>query len=176
MKVLFVSEKVIKENSIIEDNTDSKIIKITLDEIQQLELKPIIGDELYNEIESEIVKKSEDSQYEIPENIINALDIIKPFLIYGVLSQIAIPLTYKATNKGFVVKDDTSADTTSGTDLGFIINFYRSKFDAFKKRLIKDFGECSNNFMKSDLGYTTGWYINTNQKVRDLADRVVNKY
>ena len=67
MKVLFVSEKAIKENSIIEDNTDSKIIKITLDEIQQLELKPIIGDELYNEIESEIVKKSEDSQYEIPE-------------------------------------------------------------------------------------------------------------
>ena len=176
MKVLFVSEKTIKENSIIEDNTDSKIIKVSLDEIQQLELLPIIGETFYKEIESEIIKKSEDSDYEIPDKYIKALDIIKPFLIYGVLSQIIIPLTYKATNKGFVVKNDTAATTTSGTDMGFVVNFYKSKFDAYKQRLIKDFGECSNNFMRSDLGYTTGWYIKTDQKVREYADRVVNKY
>ena len=176
-KVLFVSERTIKDSSIIEETLDSKILKVSTLEIQELELKPIIGKKLYIEIEDEIVKKSQDNSYEIPEKYLDMLESIKPFIVYGVLTTIIIPLTYKATNKGFAVKNDTNADVQSGRDLQYIMNFYKSKFDAYKNRLIEEFGKhCSTDFMEKDLGQTTGWYIQNKGKIRNRVDRIVNKY
>lgn len=176
-KILFISERSIKDSSIIEQNTDSKIVRLTVAEVQDLELLPILGKTLYSELEEEIVKKSEDSSYEIPDNYLDMLDIIKPFLIYGTLTYIAVPLTYKATNKGLAVKNDTNASVTDGSDLQYVINYYSKKFDAYKNRLIDEFGKyCSTDFMTKDLGYSTGMYIQNNQKRRERLERVAYKY
>lgn len=176
-KVIFVSERTIKENSIIEENTDSKILRITTLEVQDLELKPIIGKTLYLELEEEVRKRAEDSSYEIPEKYVELLNLIKPFIIYGVLTSIAIPLTYKATNKGFAVKNDTNADVTDGRDLQFVTNYYKTKFDAYKLRLIEEFGKrCSTEFMGQDLGQSTGMYIQNNGARRSRINRIINKY
>lgn len=176
-KILMISERAIKDSSIIEENLDSKILRISTLEVQDLELKPIIGKTLYKELEDEIVKKSEDSSYDIPEKYLEMLEVIRPFLIYGVLTNIAVPLTYKATNKGFAVKNDTNADITDGRDLQFVSNFYKTKFDAYKNRLIEDFGKhCSNDFMTRDLGQSTGWFIEDTGRRRSSVRRNVDKY
>lgn len=176
-KVLFVNERTIKDSSIIEETLDSKILKVTVLEIQDLDLKPIIGKPLYKELEDQVIAKSQDSAYEIPQKYLDMLEVIKPFLIYGVLSQLAIPLTYKVTNKGFAVKDDTNADVQSGRDLQYVMNFYRTKYDAYRLRLTEEFGKhCSDDFMDGDLGYSTGWHIQTTGRRRSRIDRIVNKY
>ena len=176
-KVLFISERSLKENSVIEFNTDSKILRLTVQEVQELELKKIIGKELYNELEAEIVSKSEDNNYLIPDNYVNMLEIIKPFLIYGTLSYLMVPLTYKITNKGAVVKEDTNATTTDGGNLQYVMNYYRTKFDAYKQRLIEELGNCcSKGFMYDDLGYSTGWHITKDKVKREAIERAVYKY
>lgn len=176
-KVIFVSERTIKDNSIIEENTDSKIVRITTLEVQDLELKPIIGKALYKELEDEVIKRANDNSYEIPQKYVDMLDIIKPFIIYGVLTSIAIPLTYKATNKGFAVKNDTNADVTDGRDLQFVSNYYKTKFDTYKLRLIEEFQKsCSSEFMTQDLGQSTGMYIQSGGRGRSRINRIVNKY
>lgn len=176
-KVIFVSERTIKDNSIIEENTDSKILRITTLEVQDLELKPIIGKALYKELEDEVIKRANDNSYEIPEKYVDMLDLIKPFIIYGVLTSIAIPLTYKATNKGFAVKNDTNADVADGRDLQFVSNYYKTKFDTYKLRLIEEFGKrCNTEFMGQDLGQSTGMYIQNNGSRRSRVNRIINKY
>lgn len=177
-KVLFISERSIKENSVIETNTDSKIVRLTVAEVQDLELLNIIGKKVYKELEDEVIAKNEDSNYEIPENYVEMLEVIKPFLIYGTLANLMVPLTYKITNKGAVVKDDTSATTTDGSQMQYVMNYYRTKFDAYKQRLIDDFGKrCGNEFMDRDLGYSTGWYLGTKDKNKKVwLDRWTYKY
>jgi hypothetical protein len=112
IKVLFISEQTIKENSVIESAVDSKIISNTVLEVQSLELQPVLGKTLYTAIANEIVSASTISSYTItPVNQELLDDYIKPFLIYGTLSYGFIPLHYKVTNKGVNRKNDERATT-----------------------------------------------------------------
>lgn len=175
-KVIFVSNRYIKDNSIIEKSLDDKILRVTVYEVQDLELKPIIGKELYKTLEEEVKKKNDDSSYVIPDKYLDLLDVIRPFISYGVLVHLVVPITYKATNKGFAVKNDTNASVKEGSDLQFVMNYYKTKFDTYKKRLSEEVGKHCNSFMEKDLGWTTGWYIQNNQSRRERIERAVNKY
>lgn len=157
-KVLFVSEKTIKENTILEENLDSKIVRITTYEVQDLELSPIIGAKKYKEIEDAIVAKHNDPLYVIPQDIVDLLEVCTPFILYGVLTGIQVAMTYKATNKGFTVKDDTAAVTIAAPEYESVKRYYRGKYDAYRKRLLDYVKECYN-IGTDDTPYSVGWYL-----------------
>lgn len=172
-KVLFISERSIKDNSIIEDNTDSKIVRLTVEEVQLLELQPILGKALYSEIEAEIIAKSTstDPAFEMSEKIVDLLEVIKPFLIYGVLANIQTPLTYKATNKGFNVKNDTNSTSTSGANLEYVKRYYNGKFDAFKSRLLRHLKSigCGSETAGE---YSTGWNLRRRSNSAEILENL----
>ena len=64
--ILLISEKFIKENSILDENLESKIVKITIKEVQNLKLKTLLGDKKYQEIIDEYLKKVNDSRNQNP--------------------------------------------------------------------------------------------------------------
>lgn len=163
MKVAFISEQTIKENSIIETNVDAKIIANTILEVQDLELQPILGKDLYNSLANEIVSASTISAYTISASGKTLLDeYIQPFLIYGTLSYGFIPIHYKFTNKGLNRKNDENATTADSKELEYIRGNYQTKFDSYKQRLIKhlsiDLDEQIGSTVDSS-GESTGWYI-----------------
>lgn len=166
MKTLFISESTIKANSIIETNVDSKIIANTIYEVQDLELKPVLGNDLYNSIANEIISASTISGYTITATNQELLDdYIKPFLIYGTLSYGFIPLHYKLTNKGVNRKNDENATTANYQELQQVKDNYDSKFTTYKQRLIKhleiDLKE-DLDVVSDSSGESTGWYLPDN--------------
>lgn len=165
-KILFISEQTIKENSVIETNVDSKIISNTILEVQDLELKPVLGKDLYTAIANEVLSASTISGYTISETNLELLeDYIKPFLIYGTLSYGFIPLHYKVTNKGVNRKNDERATTVEFKELEAVKDNYDTKFSTYKQRLVKhleiDLKECTDTTIDSS-GATSGWYLPDN--------------
>lgn len=159
--ILFISERAIKENSILEENLESKLIRITLKEIQQLDLLPILGEKLYKDIEAEITTKIANDTYEMDADIKLLLDrYIKDFLTYGVLLNIPTSLNYKATNKGFLNITDANAKNIEGGEIENVKRYYRSKFDAYRLRLIEYVNKsCGIAVGQSPAQYSTGWYL-----------------
>lgn len=180
MKTLFISETTIKANSIIETNVDSKIIGNTINEVQDLELKPVLGDDLFTSIANEVYSASTISGYAITATNLDLLEnYIKPFLIYGTLSYGFVPLHYKLTQKGVVKKNDEKATTVNFDELQQVKDTYDSRFSTYKQRLIKhlerDLKEEINTTVDSS-GENTGWYLPDNiYNLEDFFEGLANK-
>lgn len=177
--IRFISETAIKENSVIETNVDAKIISNTISEVQELELKPILGKDLYTELTNEVVSASTISGYIISAKNIELLDdYIKPFLIYGTLSYGFIPLHYKVTNKGVNRKNDERATTVDLKELEAVKDNYDNKFSAYKIRLVNhlkiDSTACDTTI--DSTGDSTGWYLPDNTaNLQDYFEALANK-
>lgn len=156
---LFIAERTIKAHSIINENVEAKVIRLTIKEIQDLELFPILKDKLYGEVENEIVKRKQDSNYVMDEKIKNLLDsYIKDFLIYATLLNITTPLNYKYGNKGVSNITDANADNIVGGQIENAKKFYRTRYDTYRKRLI-DFVNESCGANTTVAPFSTGWYL-----------------
>lgn len=172
--ILFISTKYIKSNSIIEENLDEKLIKITLKEVQDLELFPILGDELYGRYENQKYDKSQDSSFEFDDDIEILNNYVKDFLVYGVLLAIPTALNYKFTNKGTVNITDANANNVVGSNVESIKKYYRSKYDAYRKRLVDYVNEsCGTGTVVAP--YSTGWYLKNVPNYNELAKAKANK-
>ena len=180
MKTLFISEQTIKSNSIIETNVDGKLIGNTINEVQDLELKPVLGNDLFTSIANEVLSASTISGYTITATNFELLeDYIKPFLIYGTLSYGFVPLHYKLTQKGVVRKNDEKATTATFDELQQVKDTYDSRFATYKQRLIKhleiDLNENLDTTVDSS-GESTGWYMPDNTyNLEDFFEALANK-
>ena len=179
-KILFISESTIKENSIIETNVDAKIISNTIWEVQDLELRPVLGKTLYDEIANEVLSANTISGYTITAKNLELLeDYIKPFLIYGTLSFGFIPIHYKFTNKGINRKNDEQATTLDLKELEAVKNNYDTKYATYKQRLVKhleiDLNEPLDMGVDS-TGESTGWYLPDNElNLQEYFEGLANK-
>lgn len=181
-KILYISESAIKENSIIETNADAKIISNTILEVQDLELQPILGADLYAAIGAEIISASTISGYTITDTNKTLLDeYIAPFLIYGTLVNAFVPMHYKFTNKGVNRKNDENATTIDSKELEYVKSHYVNKFDTYKQRLIKHLAIDLKDivpYIVDSTSETTGWYLpdfETNINLQDYFEGLANK-
>lgn len=138
-KVYFISVDKIKEKSLINANTDEKIIKSALLEVQELELEPLIGD-LYSTLETQL---TDDTLTD--DNRAILVDVIQPYLIYGTLVYSVIPLHYKLGNAGASKSTDTNLTILDSKELASFQGYYEGKFESYKRRLIEHFACDGNN-------------------------------
>lgn len=181
-KILYISEQAIKDNSIIETNVDAKIIRNTILEVQDIELQPILGADLYAAIGNEIVSATTVSGYTITDTNKTLLDeYIAPFLVYGTLVNAFIPMHYKFTNKGINTKNDENATTVDSKGLEYAKSHYVNKFDTYKQRLIKHLAIDLKDivpYIVDSTSETTGWYLPdemTNVNLQDFFENLANK-
>lgn len=137
-KVLFISFDKIKEKSLFGLNTDEKIIKSALLEVQELELQPLIGD-FYKTLSTTIADGSISDA-----NKTVLVDVIQPYLIYGTLVYSVVPLHYKLNNAGLNKSSDNNLNIADSKELSAFQGYYKEKFESYKRRLIEHFA-CDNN-------------------------------
>ncbi|RZK14994.1 MAG: hypothetical protein EOO43_15600, partial [Flavobacterium sp.] len=145
-KVLFVSVGEIKSKSIIGGNTDEKIIAGALMEVQELELLPLIGDKLYNDLEEAVRTSIVSSGTTLTADqsvILN--DYIKQYLIYGTLVYSVVPLQYKLNDKGLNKSTDSNLISVDSREQDIFKNYYKEKFEGYKRRLIEYFKTDTNS-------------------------------
>lgn len=136
--VLLISEKMIKENSLVSDNVDSKYIQNAIRTAQDIHLQPVIGSKLFKKLCDMIA--SREQLADLYQELLS--DYVQPVLINAVMSDLVLQLTYKFRNMGTVQTADTNIIVPSLRDLEYIRNDYNLKTDFYINRL--------NDFIKKN--------------------------
>ena len=135
--ILLISEKTIKENSLVSNNVDGKYIQNAIRTAQDISLQPIIGQKLFERLCEGV---SEDNLTELETELIKTY--IQPVLLNAVMSDLVLQLSYKFRNLGAVQTTDTNIIIPSLSDLEYIRNDYSLKCTFYQNRL-SDFLEAN---------------------------------
>jgi hypothetical protein len=165
MKVLLIHNDKIRAESSIEKNTDDKILSKVLFNVQETQLKPILGKDLYKTVCDAVVAKMADSSYVIEAPYKDLLeDYIQPFLINATVAEFIAVNNYKITNKGVQKMNDNSSSSISAADLESVSNMYSNFSTSYKSNLIQflkdnELVACGTGTDKNITMGITGWYL-----------------
>ena len=131
-RVLLISEKTLKENSVINNNVDGMYVLPAIEYSQDAGLQPIIGTKLYNRlmdmVEDGTIGNNEDYKYLLDE-------YITPFLLNKVTAEIQIPLAFKLRNQGVVQQTGENTYVPSLKDMQYVTQNYENKANFYSNRL-----------------------------------------
>lgn len=105
MEVLLISEKTLKEESLLNDNIDGKYILSTIQTTQEIELEAILGTVLYNKI-IDLVSTGEISLPAFADYKLLLDRYITKYLVHQVMANLQIAINYKMSNSGVYGNDD----------------------------------------------------------------------
>jgi Na+/H+ antiporter NhaB len=127
----FISIEVIKDQSVINENVDSKLLQPTLIMVQDIYLKQVIGKELYAELITQVNAESVSAL-----NTTLLTDYIQPYLINKVVSELVIDVNYKIKNKALMVGSSDNAQPLDNTGMSIIQTKYRNIAENYRVNLV----------------------------------------
>ena len=148
--ILLISEKTIKENSLVSNNVDGKYIQNAIRTAQDISLQPIIGQKLFERLCEGV---SEQNLTELETELISTY--IQPVLLNAVMSDLVLQLTYKFRNLGIVQTTDANIMIPSLNELQYIREDYNMKAAFYMNRL-SDFLEANCTKFKQYPGCECG--------------------
>lgn len=128
--ILLISEKTIKENSLVSNNVDGKYIQNAIRTAQDISLQPIIGSKLFKRLCDGVAN---DDLSELETDLVR--EYIQPILLNAVMSDLVLQLTYKFRNIGAVQTTDTNVIVPTLRDLQYIREDYNNKAAFYMNRL-----------------------------------------
>lgn len=164
-KVLFISESQVKAQSFIDNNVDGKLLSKTIELVQDISLKGILGKALYDTLINEVYEfKTND--VEIPElhsELLN--DYIKPYLVHQTVVDYITVSSFRMTNKGLMKATDDAFQTLSGEELTNVRALFANYATQYKQNLIEFLKD--NNLIADRESVDTdiisagggGWYL-----------------
>ena len=167
-EVYLISEKTIKENSLVNNNVDGMYLLPAVKTAQDMGLQPIIGTKLFNKLMNLV----EDGSITGETDYKLLLDeYVTPYLINKVTADIQLPLAYKLRNQGLVQVTGENTYIPSLHDTQYVVqhyenqaNFYANRMSDYLRANRSKYPEyCSVDScadMPSDRGaYKTGIYL-----------------
>ena len=132
--VLFISEKTIKANTLINDNVGSEYILPAIRTAQDMGVQNLIGTQLFNKLKSLIadgsIENSENANYKLLLD-----DYIAPYLEWKVMADIQLPLAFKMRNSGVTQTNNEHQTNTVMKDAQTLSTFYDQKATFYSHRL-----------------------------------------
>lgn len=132
--VLLISEKTIKEQSTLSDNTFPKYMFPAIKEAQEMGLQMIVGECLYQKLlELVDTDEIEDSGNTAYKDLLD--NYVQDYLVYEVLKNIVPNLNVKMANIGSVVTGDERIVNLSQGESDLLTQMFKNKADFYTKRL-----------------------------------------
>jgi len=132
-----ITETELKELSLLDYNLSSDYIYPVLKYVQENKLFRILGEDFYNDI---ILKyTTEDYDY-----ILN--NYIKPVLLWGLMSEIQVPLNFKFRNQGMFNTNNPDGNNIILDDIKYTKNHYEKNAKFYEDRLIKHLTDNKLNY------------------------------
>ncbi len=130
--ILFISVDTIKERTGLHANVDEKLVMPEILTAQDMYILPALGTGLYDRLQDGIVAAdlTADEADLIDRYITNCL-------VYYVMSELPMGLSYQFYNKGVVRKSSDNTDLPSAQDMIDVADRYRSRAEFYKQRLVK---------------------------------------
>lgn len=169
--IQLISEKILKQYSLIDDNTDGLYITPAIQLSQETGLQPILGGPLYRRllamVENGDIQNDTDYKQLLDEYCI-------PYLMYKVMSEIQIPLAFKMRNQGIVTTTDDHSYNVDIRDVQYLKTYYDEKAIFYANRLsdylaansskYKEYKKCVSGEMKSNkTAYNMSIYLGTSK-------------
>jgi len=130
MAVIFISEQALKDNSIINENVDMKVLLPVIKLAQEKYMMPILGTGLYNKLKTQITAAS--------ITVLNKTlldDYIQPALIWWIMAEAPMPLTYKFMNKSVATRSSENANAASLNDLLKLEERFKDNAEWYSQRI-----------------------------------------
>lgn len=121
-KVLIISEQFIKDNSVINENVDVKLLRATIWDCQRDYIKPLLGTDLYNKVLADINSDSLTGDY---LTLVN--DYISEALLKWVMFESVPTLLYKYRNKAVSTQDSDNSQPISYKAMQEEMNRWKDK-------------------------------------------------
>lgn len=131
-QVLLISETYIKTNSNLSESIDSKLLTSSVLSVQDLNLEPLIGTGLYNEIKTQAAAGNL-----TPENKTLLEDYIQRCLLYWVLKDCLPFVHMKVNNKGVQKHSDTNSSPVDYNEMKRLGDLYEKKAWNYAERVVK---------------------------------------
>lgn len=135
MRTLFISEKYIKENSVIDENTDYKKILPTVWQCQMQYIQNLLGTKLYEYLIVEIDDLIDNATPLEADDKILIDDYISDAHLYWCEYELQIPLLYESRNKNVSKNRSDNGEPVSIKESYRIENRFKAKAEFFSKRL-----------------------------------------
>lgn len=140
--ILFISVDTIKERTGLHANVDEKLILPEILTAQDMYILPALGTGLYERLQTGIQNS------DLTVNETNLLDAyITNCLVYYVMGELPMGLSYQFYNKGVVRKTSENTDLPSAQDMIDVANRYRARAEFYKQRLVKYLKQASTSTM-----------------------------
>lgn len=130
--ILFISVDTIKDRTGLHFNVDPKLVYPDILFAQDAYILPVLGTALYNKLQDDIDCKSLTCDY---ETLLN--DYITPCLVYQVMAELPMALSYQFYNKGVVKKTGDGQSEPSASELTEVAQRYTSRAEYYRQRLVK---------------------------------------
>lgn len=130
--ILFISVDTIKERTGLHFNVDPKLVYPDILFAQDAYILPVLGTALYDKLQTDIENKQLACPY---ETLLN--DYITPCLVYQVMAELPMALSYQFYNKGVVKKTGEGQTEPSASELTEVAQRYNSRAEYYRQRLVK---------------------------------------
>ena len=127
---MFITVNELK-TSVLNANLDVEYIQPAINEAEDVYLREILGDALYNSLVNKINGNTLTGKY---QTLVNSY--IKPYLTYKVQSILVVPINYKMRNAGVINQYDTGFSTTTVKDTAYLAEHYDGRAEFYANRLI----------------------------------------
>lgn len=133
-KCYLISEKTLKENSVINNNVDTMYLLPAIEYAQDSGLQLLIGTKLYKKLMELVatgaIINPKNEHYKLLLD-----EYVTPYLINKVTAEIQIPLSWKLRNQGVVVQNDEHTYVPSIRDVQYVVQNYENKANFYGNRL-----------------------------------------
>lgn len=130
--ILFISVNTIKERTGLHNNVDEKLVNPEILTSQDMYILPALGTALYERLQTGIQNNNLTATEQ------SLLDTyITPTLVYYVMSELPMGLSYQFYNKGLIRKSGEGQENPSAADMIDVADRYKARAEFYKQRLVK---------------------------------------
>ena len=130
--VLFLSEAVLKQQSILQDNVDMKVVTPIIREVQYYYVLPILGTALYEDL---VAKVAAGTLSNTEKDLLD--DYIIPCMVQYCKYELPMAMNYKYFNKSVGVQNADNMNPASLDEIRAIEDRAKNKAEWYAERLTK---------------------------------------
>ena len=141
LNTLFISVQSIKDRTGLHANVDEKLILPEIKTAQDMYIMPSLGSTFYNRLQAGINGNNLNAD---EQSLLN--NYVTDCLIYYVMSELPMGLSYQFYNKGLLRKSGENQENPSMQDMIDVANRYKARAEFYKQRMIKYLKEYSTTY------------------------------
>lgn len=131
MATLLISQQYLKDQSLISDNVDFKIITPVIRIVQTIDIQQLLGTNLYNKILTDVAGNSLAGVY---KTLVD--DYVLPAMVFYIQARIPYALAYRFVNRGVVTKTGSDSTPISETAFAKLIDENRNTAQALGEMMV----------------------------------------